>query len=243
VPLVDKQHIVNEIKRTAEANGGNALGRKRFQKETGIKTSDWYGKYWVRWGDALKEAGHSPKNFLQESFSEIYLIEKLIVFIREIGHFPVAGEFLMKAKEDNTFPSYEPFHKLGGKAGIVSKVSKYCQAHSGYEDIIKICESINFNTDKITKSTESKDSDFSYIYLIKSGRYHKIGRSNSVGRREYELTIQLPEKATTVHTITTDDPIGIEAYWHKRYESKRKNGEWFELTTEDIKAFKRRKFM
>jgi len=50
------------------------------------------------------------------------------------------------------------------------------------------------------------------VYLIKSGRFYKIGRSNSIGRREYDLGIQLPERAKTIHVIRTDDPTGIEAY-------------------------------
>ena len=82
-----------------------------------------------------------------------------------------------------------------------------------------------------------------FVYLLKASRYFKVGRSSSFERRSRELAIQLPEKAETVHVIRTDDPIGIERYWHQRFESKRKNGEWFELTAQDVKAFKRRKFM
>ena len=65
----------------------------------------------------------------------------------------------------------------------------------------------------------------------------------TVGRREYEIALQLPEKEKLIHTIKTDDPVGIEEYWHKRFDEYRANGEWFALTPKEVNAFSRRKFM
>lgn len=238
-----KAHIIAVIQRTARGNGGKPLGRMRFLSETGIRESDWSGIFWVRWNDAVCEAGFAP-NQKQVALNEELLLKKYIALIRQLGHIPVAPELRMAALNDRDFPSHSTFGRFGGKHKLLLKLIDYCKAHSGYEDIAEICDGLT----KVPNPPADGDrggpeESFGFVYLMKAGSNYKIGRSNSAGRREYELKIQLPDRASTVHTIRTDDPSGIEAYWHQRFSAKRKNGEWFALDSSDVKAFKRRKFM
>lgn len=85
------------------------------------------------------------------------------------------------------------------------------------------------------------ESKVGFVYLIKHGsrREYKIGKTNDRLRREGEISLQLPEKIAPIHYIETDDPSGIENYWHKRFAEKRKEGEWFSLSEEDVRNFKR----
>jgi hypothetical protein len=78
---------------------------------------------------------------------------------------------------------------------------------------------------------------------MRSGKHYKIGKSGHVGRREYQIGLKLPEPVKTIHSIATDDPDGIETYWHNRFKAKRAEGEWFSLNQDDVKAFKIRRFM
>lgn len=239
---MQKQHIVDEIKRTAKSNGGAPLGKDRFFQETGIKDSDWFGKYWSRWGDAVKAAGFTP-NKLQGAYPEEEIIEKFIGLIRELGRLPVTGELRLKRRNDPSFPNDKVFYsRFGSKSGILSKILSYCRARTGFDDVIEICLAGSGKESKSKTDEGSETAEIGYVYLLKCGRHYKIGRTNAVGRREYELAIQLPEKALTIHVIRTDDPSGIEAYWHNRFAAKRANGEWFALDTTDVNAFRRRRF-
>lgn len=240
---MDKNYILQEIKRTATANGGVPLGRERFYVETGIKQTDWHGKYWARWGDAILEAGFSP-NKRTERTDDLLIIEKLVALTRELRRFPTEAEMRLKRRGDSSFPSHGAIARLGTKQNLIARALDYCRKTQGFEDVEDIlANSVVVQDAESEEIVSVESSEDGYVYLIRSGRFYKIGRTNALGRREREIAIQLPEKAVTVHAIKTDDPMGIEAYWHKRFEAKRRNGEWFELSAAEVHAFKRRKFM
>src|ERR1700682_5064450 len=122
---MDKEYILNEIKRTAEANGGKPLGVANFFRETGIKDSDWRGKVWVRWGDAVREAGFEP-NQMQAAYDEALLLEKYIALVRDLGHFPTRDELRIKAYSDGTFPNDKTVRRRGSNEELAEKIKNYC---------------------------------------------------------------------------------------------------------------------
>jgi hypothetical protein len=241
---MDKDHILDEIRRTAKENSGSPVGQARFQQQTGITQADWFGRYWARWSDALREAGFSP-NSLQGPHAEELLLQRLAQLIRELRRFPGVGDLRLKRHQDRTFPSHNTFTRFGAKRHLVARALEYCRSRAGFDDVVSLLDALVSSAAETRQLRDESphEIDIGFVYLLRSGRFFKIGKTNAHGRRERELAIQLPEKARSVHVIRTDDPTGIEAYWHTRFAAKRRHGEWFELDAADISAFKRRKFM
>lgn len=241
MPIVTKEYILSEIRRTAIGNGGKPLGRERFLAETGVRESDWTGKYWIRWSDAVTEAGFTP-NRLTERLPDAEILGRLAELVDELGHFPRVAELRFKARSDGSFPSHNTFRRFGDVNALAVRLREYCKQNE-LLTTAELCQRHIGTTQVDAESEPSSSPVLGSVYLLRSSRFYKIGRTNAVGRRERELAIQLPERAVLVHSIRTDDPAGIEAYWHNRFSDKRKNGEWFALTAADVSAFRRRRFM
>lgn len=169
---MNKQYILDEIKRTAEADDGTPLGIKAFLRETGIKKSDWCGKFWARWGDALSEAGFSP-NQMQDAFPNEFLIEKYIGLIRELGHFPVEGELRLKARRDPEFPSHGTFARLGSKQQLAVMTITYCEGREGYDDVVSVCRPFTTPPKQSVRDESLAEEVMGFVYLLQSGRYFK----------------------------------------------------------------------
>lgn len=235
-----RAHIIAEIQRLTVLDGGQPPGQKLFTRETGIAPHQWRGKFWARWGDALIEAGFEPNKW-GERLDSGEVLSGIIAACRHYKCFPTRDEFQLYRKQDPTVPSDKAIRRhFGTQADLLAALAKRAAGDETYADIVAMLPTTPRPVRKPSpNATNTPDGS---VYLIQSGLHYKIGRSNELERRVKEIRVALPDAATLVHVIATDDPAGIEAYWHRRFADRRANGEWFKLTPRDVLAFKRRKF-
>ena len=180
---MDKQHILDEIRRTAEANGGKPLGVKRFHIETGIRQSDWYAKYWRNYGEAVREAGYEP-NQLQRALAKTTYLRNWFTSSVNLGDIRLPRIYACALARIRISPARLCSNASAIKIQRAQKIIEYCRTRDGFEDVVEICEPIAAAlSTKVDHRATHNGYVIGYVYLLKSGRFCKIGRANSAGRR------------------------------------------------------------
>ncbi len=233
-----RERIISEIRRIAR-EAGQPPGVQSFEKLSGIRTREWRGKFWSRWSEALVEAGFEP-NQLNEKIEPNSLLTALADVALAVGKLPTEDEYIMHARNKEALPSYSAIKSHFGKRESLIEAIRTWAIDPENDQHSTILE---FLPEKIRTTKEpSIQQAMGHVYLLRSGEYYKIGQSSDLEKRVKSINVALPDKATLEHAISTDDPPGIEAYWHRRFADRRMNGEWFKLSKADILAFKKRKF-
>jgi hypothetical protein len=247
--MKEKEFILGEIRRTAAINNNKPLGQTAFLAETCVTEHEWKGVYWARWGDALVEAGFEPLEW-NPALDEEEIFKHLASLVRKYQKYPAKAEIQMESRSNKSVPVPTTLRRrLGEKAEIIRKLRDYCLSKEEYTDVVAILAKEVASVKPIRNHSEQAASSKNqlptgYVYLVKSGKLYKIGYSENHWRRKSELHKQTAEGITEIHTIAAiDDAPGIEKYWHNRFSEQRQHGEWFNLSAEDISAFKKRKFM
>jgi hypothetical protein len=239
--MASREEILSEICRTAASNDGRPIGRGRFRELTGI--SDYaIAQHWANYGEAVREAGFEP-NTLQGPINQQAVIRRLIELTRDLGHVPTSNELRRARARDRSFPSSGVFERLGSKDERIVKALDLCRELPEYRDVGRILEAyVGQIRDELSAPSEPDSGAVSYgfVYLARGHRgEYKIGRTNLVDRRIAEIGATSSVELTLIHEIKTDDPAGVEAYWHRRFAESRMRGEWFRLSSKDVAAFRR----
>jgi len=235
-----KETILKEIRRLAAANGGVPPGRLVLESEAGINESAWCGKYWAKWSDAVREAGFEP-NKMTTAYPRDHLLGILAQMAKEVGHIPTIAELRLRGQSRQGMPTDKTFGRLGSKNARIAQLLDYCRNRQDFDDVVEICQRALAQTPEDTESGSASTDGDGEVYLLKSGRRYKFGFTNDLDRRIRELAHQTAEEIAKVHSVRTDDPSGIEAYWKRRFAAKCVHNEWFTLGAKDVAAFRRRK--
>jgi hypothetical protein len=228
--------ILAEIKRLGNQDG-KAPGQTRFASETGIKRHQWLGKYWPKWGDALLEAGFQP-NVLRERTDLNLVMPSIAGIVLRLGRFPTQAEMQIAWQGKEDVPQIKSvFARLRSKKRLVGEFRKWAENSENAERLLELVPEI---VDAEEADSQKNVKRIGHVYLLKWGNNYKIGESGNWESRITKIGIKLPEKSELIHKIETDDPPGIEAYWHRRFADKKVNGEWFKLSSDDVRDFKKR---
>jgi hypothetical protein len=144
--------ILQEIKRTAQQNGGRPLGSKAFKNETGIRYQDWFGKYWKSWGDAVTEAGFKP-NTLNPRLADEFVLTRYSLLTRELGRVPVKGDLRLKKRADPSFPNEKVFDRYKSKHTLLARARTFWLADPEWSDLLAFVPAARDNVAPTDKSS------------------------------------------------------------------------------------------
>jgi Meiotically Up-regulated Gene 113 (MUG113) protein len=245
VTAMTKDELLSEIHKYV-ATHKRSPGEREFCAVTRIKESAWKGKFWARWTDAVREAGYKP-NSLQQRIPDADVLEQLSKFVLQLGHFPILDEINMQARRTPGFPVWQTIRKrYGGMPETAAALLKFSR-ETGNERLATLCEArIALEARKPAaipnrKPHAKQKTGVVYLKYSPSLRLYKIGKADDGQKRGAGISLLLPADLVSKHEIRTDCPYILEKYWHDRFRSKRRQGEWFDLTKSDIEAFKHRR--
>ncbi len=258
---MNKEQFLDEVRRAAEANGGTPPGSRLFYSQTATRESAWKGKAWNEWNnwnDVLEEAGFSRREPRSKIDPDL-MLEQLALLTQKLGKFPITLEMRREKRKNPDFPNDKIFiSTFGSKTEALPALIKFCSNDTRFTELLPLLQNTviqgpfkkrNAESETQIDSNETQPANDGYVYLIRSADVCKIGCTRAPYRRAAEIANQSARGAELLHLISTDDPEGIEDYWHRRFASKavqavnKASGEWFHLSAADIKAFKQRKSM
>lgn len=228
-----REFVLSEIRRIAAENGGRVPGSETFNRMTHLSHSYWKGEIWLRWSDAVREAGLVP-NVKNSRLDDGQLLLDLAVAIRKFGHIPTTAELRNYRKSARLSIQKTYIDHFGGKRAMLGRLKSWVRDRPEWADVAELLADVS-------DDERAAPSPAGAVYLMRAGPLFKIGCSRKPEQRTRRVASGVPAEAVVIHMIETDDPYGVEGYWHRRFADKRAHGEWFRLSADEVAAFRARK--
>ncbi len=238
-----KSEAIQLIRRLAPVHDGRVSFRV-FVREAGVPEQSIRHEPWfTRWNLLVAESGFAPTEFDTARIPDEQVAASVGELIKRLRKLPTQDEYYREKKHDSSFPTLKVIKRVEASGRLKSLLRTLHDRDPEYDVVRSIAERMSDVDDAMERSTNDSARVQGYVYMHRSGRKYKIGFTNSPVRRFREVRLELPDETIQVHAIATDDPSGIEKYWHGRFKEKRiRDTEFFLLDADDVRAFKRRTY-
>lgn len=246
--VTDRDDFIAKVRTAAAENAGKPLGEPRFYQRFQLGRNDLWNAGFESYGAACAAADLQP-NTLQRRLTDDEVLRPLALLARRLSKFPSKGAAEVERKRDAAFPSWESLTrraKEGPQSTLREVLHAWCEAQPEFGDVAALLQAATREPRRPSPRT-ARPVVNGFVYLMRygtGGSVYKIGITDNVPRRHAQIRMMAPQDVRVVHSIPTDDPAGIERYWHERFQDKVVEGkkELFRLTPDDVAAFRSRKY-
>jgi hypothetical protein len=224
--------IIVKLKSAIASNGGQPPSSRAFFKASGLNHRDLLRAGWPTYGALLQSQGLQPTE-MRRGYTDEEVFRPLAELVVSLGHFPTQNEREVERHRNQAFPSSEAYIRRGRGVMLEHALREWCQTTGNFPELVQTLKqspSAPYVAAPVVRG---------YVYMLRAGNRIKIGKESTEGARQAAAGTWL-ENPTVIHRIPTDDPEGVEKYWHERFKKQGKHvkGELFNLSAADIAAFK-----
>jgi hypothetical protein len=182
---VDKQQMLNEIRRTAAQNGGVALEEHAFYQATGIMKHEWFPKLWPRFSAAVKDAGLVPQEFrMEKDYNDDELLEKYAKLAQKLKSLPTNIDIRHQKASGADVPGAKTYEtRFGTKLKLVAQLADYCVTRVQFTDVYDLCANYLRKAGNDSSDEVVPQGELGFVYLFRMGKYCKIGSTSDLLRR------------------------------------------------------------
>lgn len=229
------EKIIVQLKAAVDRNGGQPPSLRSFFQAAGLNQRDLVRAGWPTYGALLKSQGFEPAK-MKRGYTNEEVFRPLAELAVRLGHFPTQNEREVERHRNPVFPSSEAYIRRGRGAMLEHALRAWCDGTNSFPDLVPKLKQ------GAATAQVSGPIVKGYVYMLRdgnSGKRVKVGKESVEGARQAAAATWL-ENPKAIHRIATDDPEGVERYWHERFKKEGKHvvRELFDLLPSDIAAFK-----
>lgn len=229
------EQIIVKLQVAVNRNGGQPPSLRSFFQAADLNQRDLIRAGWPTYGALLKSQRFQPAE-MKRGYTDDAVFRLLAELAIRLGHFPTQSEREVERHRNPAFPSSEAYIRRGRGATLEHALRAWCESTNSFPDLVPKLKQ-GADAAKVSKPIVK-----GYVYMLRdgsSGRRVKIGKESVEGARQTAAATWL-ENPKAIHRVATDDPDGVERYWHEHFKRAGKHvvRELFDLLPSDIAAFK-----